>query len=61
MRTFAIKRDKLNEYGIYDIDKSKDTPTETNRYFDEQDIFAVLNLSILNLKTVWQVLNLNKT
>lgn len=52
MRTFAIKKGyKLNEYGIYDIDKSKDTPTETRLdTSSEQDIFAVLNLEYIEPK-----------
>ena len=49
MRTFAIKKGyKLNEYGIYDIDKSKDTPTETRLdTSSEKDIFAILNLKYI--------------
>lgn len=49
MRTFAIKKGyKLNEYGIYDVDKSKKTPTETRLdTSSEKDIFAILNMEYI--------------
>ena len=49
MRTYAIKKGyKLNEYGIYNIDKSKDTPTEDRvETTIEKDIFAILNLEYI--------------
>ena len=52
MRTFAIKCGyKLNEYGIFQLDKSKETPTETRLEANsEEDIFSILNLDYIEPK-----------
>ena len=52
MLTFAIKCGyKLNEYGIFLLDKSKETPTETRLEANsEEDIFGILNLDYIEPK-----------